>query len=148
MAGLTYISISFSLGGILPLKHRCGSSQGESVQVSCVRTALVDCADFSAREAAQEYTEATQKCFLCALLSYTGNISLVLVWQAPLSTLTTNARSTRHIVPADHVSSILTLLPHKKVATVLGLDQASLAIAQCRHVPHHQTEVRRTMCEG
>lgn len=32
-ADLTYISISFSLRGILPLKHQHGSPQGESVQV-------------------------------------------------------------------------------------------------------------------
>lgn len=124
-----------------PWSTNVGPTKGNLYKPPCVRTTLAGCW-ISAGEAAfwpwEEYTEATQeKCFLCALLSYTGNDSLFPAWQVRLWTLTTNARSTRHIVLADHVTSISTLLPHKKVAAVLGLDQASLAIAQCGDLTHH-----------
>lgn len=153
---LTWLTSAFPLAWeeFCPWSINMGPPKGNLYKSPCVRTALADCW-ISAREAAfwpwEEYTEAKQKCFLCTLLSYTGIISLVpisLVRQVPLWTLTTNARSTRHVVLADHVSSILTLLPHKRVVAAFGLDQASLAIAWCRDLAHHQAEVRRTMCEG
>lgn len=141
---LTYITytISFTPRGILSLKHLCGSICTSlhvwGLQLQTFESQLGKLHFDPGRSAQKQHRSA----FLCALLSYTGNISLVPVWQVPLWTLTTNARSARHAVLADHLSSILTLLPHKKVAAALGPDQASLAVAWCRDLAEGGLYVR------
>lgn len=119
-----------------------GSHQGECVQVSMYEDCSCRLLNLSQGSCILTLGGVHRSNFLCALLSYTGNISLVPVWQVPLWPSTTNARSARHAALADHVSSILTLLPHKKLAAALGPDQTSLAIAWCRDLAERGLYVR------